>query len=135
MASFQEHLNQALKNINVLEQVNNKVTSSYDWQVTICFYSALHLANAHITNKIDEHYRTHGDVDKALNFYSTLNLSKFSEDAYIAYKSLQVLSKRSRYLCSESHSDQSTREHLTFEKHLGKAIRHLHTIQTFFNKE
>jgi hypothetical protein len=88
MASFNEHVSQARKNLSVLEKVNQVIPDTWDWQITIGFYSALHLANAHIAKKINAHYRTHGKVGEALNPYIRLNPSAMEEDAYLAYLAL-----------------------------------------------
>lgn len=136
MANFNEHLNQAVKNIGVLEKVNANIPDSWDWQVTISFYSGLHLANAHIAQTINQHYRTHAKVSEALNTYLPANPSMFSEEAYLAYLALQGLSRRSRYLCSDKDdaaSKADIRAHFTSDKHLAKAIRHLNSIQKFFS--
>lgn len=136
MANHSEHLNQAVKNIVFLENVNLNIPESWDWQVTISFYSALHLANAHIAHTINQHYRTHGKVSEALNTFITVNPSKFDEEAYLSYLALQGLSRRSRYLCSDKDDEASKadiRAHFTSEKHLAKALRHLNNIQKFFS--
>ncbi|WP_018341451.1 hypothetical protein [Cytophaga aurantiaca] len=136
MANHSEHLNQAVKNIDFLEKVNTNIPESWDWQVTISFYSALHLANAHIAHTINQHYRTHGKVSEALNAYLAVNPSMFNEEAYLSYLALQGLSRRSRYLCSDKDdpiSKADIRVHFTSEKHLAKALRHLNNIQKFFS--
>lgn len=133
MADFNEHLTQANKNFSVLGKMNASIQDSWDWQVTISFYTALHLANAHIAKKINEHYRTHGKVENALNPYINLNPSAFEEEAYLSYKALQNLSKRSRYLCNEKDTEDK-KVHLTYDKHFSKAIKHLDIVSSFFSK-
>lgn len=138
MANHSEHLSQAVKNIDVLQKVNEHIPESWDWQVTISFYSGLHLANAHIAHTINQHYRTHAKVSEALNAYLTVNPSMFNEEAYLSYLALQGLSRRSRYLCSDKEDAASKADvnaHFTSEKHLAKAIRHLHNIQKFFSEK
>jgi hypothetical protein len=49
VALFEENIAQAKSNLNFLETVNQKIGNYYDWQVTICFYTAGHLVNAHLT--------------------------------------------------------------------------------------
>ena len=135
MASFDEHLNQAVKNIRILEQVNNSINDSWDWQVTIGFYVALHLANAHLARTLDAHYRTHAQVSEAINPYVVLNVAKFEEDAFLSYQSLQNLSRRSRYLLNDKNvSIDPECAHFTSEKQFAKAIRELEKILTYFNK-
>ena len=74
--------------------------SQFDWQVTICFYTAVHLINCHLAN-FGLQYRKHKDVKDALNPY-TISPAKLPEDEYSAYISLQSLSRRSRYLVNEN---------------------------------
>lgn len=136
MASYQEHLSQANKNIRILERVNKTVPDSLDWQVTMVFYAALHFANAHIARTINQHYRTHAKVSEALNPHVSANPSAFDNDTYLAYLALQALSRRSRYLCSEevdASDPDGAIAHPVKEKHLAKAIRHLNTIIYFFS--
>jgi hypothetical protein len=135
VANYSEHLSQANKNILILEKVNQFIPESWDWQVTIAYYSGLHLANAHIAHTINQHYRTHGRVGEALNPYTITNPSKFEEDAYVSYLTLQNLSRRSRYLINDKDaSNDAERAHFTSEKHLAKAVRNLETILVFFSK-
>ncbi|MFP4604838.1 MAG: hypothetical protein ACLFNJ_05645 [Bacteroidales bacterium] len=104
---------------------NTTVTNYWDWQVTIVFYSALHLIDAHVTYKTNQHYRSHDAVRQAINPY-TYSPAALDEDCYSAYESLFKLSRRSRYLINEKHKPDSA--HFTFEKHLARAIRHLYKI-------
>ena len=133
MASFTEHLLQSKKNLSILSKVSTTIPNSWDWQVTISFYTALHLANAHIAQKVNEHYRTHGKVGLALNPYISTNPSAFSEEAYVSYQALQNLSRRSRYLCHEK-TDSDATCHMTYDKHFAKAVRHLDIIINYFSK-
>ena len=139
MANYNDHLNQAVKNIQVLYKINNGIVNSWDWQVTVAFYSALHLANAHIAKTINGHYRTHAKVGQALNPYSPINPSSFNEEAYLSYLALQGLSRRARYLCNDKETidgngNQEEIVHFTSDKHLAKAIRHLNNILKHFSQ-
>lgn len=137
MANFNDHLNQATKNFSVLAQVNGLIPDSWDWQVTISYYTAVHLANAHIAITINQHYRTHAKVGEALNPYIPLNPSCFDEQVYNSYQLLTGLSRRSRYLCSDDPTaDSATQERLNFtsEKHFAKAVRHLNIVIEYFCK-
>lgn len=132
MADFDDHILQAKRNLIFLEEVNSKISDSTDWQVTICFYTALHLVNAHLS-KFGLQYRRHTDVKNALNPLSQTSPSKLPEDEYVAYAALQMLSRRSRYLVNEKDGKVgSSKAHLTYDKHLAKAIRHLDTLISFF---
>lgn len=134
MAKVEEHLHQAKRNFKFLEGVNGQISDSVDWQVTVCFYTGLHLVNAHLAN-FGLNYRTHNKVKHAINPEVPLSPSKLPGDEYAAYISLQMLSRRSRYLVNEKDG-QLNSEHaaLTFEKHLAKAIRHLDTLVGYYCK-
>lgn len=138
MANFNNHIKQVKKNLSFLQTVNEKIINSWDWQVTTCFYSAVHIINAHIAKKGDLHYHTHKQVDQAINPYSTTSSCKLEEVVYLSYKKLSGLSRRSRYLCHDRSSEaKKTMESsfLTHDKHLAKSIKHLDTILSFLSKE
>lgn len=116
----------------MLEKLNNGVSDSIDWQVTTCFYTAVHIMNAHLAKIEDLHYKTHDEVDRALNPFS-LHKSKLDKEHYLAYEKLRNLSRRSRYLC---HDDPNLRGNnsqgfTTDERHLAKAIKNLDILLTF----
>jgi hypothetical protein len=132
VATFQEHINQAQCNIAFLQNINNKIDNCIDWQVTVSFYTALHLVNAHISSN-DLQYRRHADVKAVLNPYNKLSLLKLPENEYTAYVSLQSLSRRARYLVSEKDGNLvETTAFLTYEKHLAKAFKHLDVLMQYF---
>ena len=108
-----------------MTEVNSKLTNYWDWQVTICYYSAVHTINAFLAEKADLHYRTHEDVKNAINPYNPLSIYKLSVDVYLSYTKLEGLSRRSRYLC---HHDPAVRDgegRATYDKHFAKAIKNL----------
>jgi hypothetical protein len=132
VATFQEHINQANCNIAFLQSINNAIDNCIDWQVTVAFYTALHLVNAHISSN-GLQYRRHTDVKDVLNPYNKLSLLKLPEDEYAAYVSLQSLSRRARYLVSEKDGNIETKTaFLTYEKHLAKAFKHLDLLMQYF---
>lgn len=134
MPSFDEHIAQYKKNLRILENVNEKIADSFDWQVTICFYSAVHLINAHLS-KNNLQYRNHKDVEYAINYQNPLSITKLPEQEYIAYERLFVLSRRSRYLVeSKDRSLYSEKARQTYERHLANSIRHLDILIEYFNK-
>jgi hypothetical protein len=135
LATFDEHINQAKRNLAFLETINHNVTDCTDWQVTVCFYTALHLINAHLS-KFDMQYRKHVDVKNALNPERKLSISKLPEDQYVAYTALQMLSRRSRYLVNEKDGKIGLEmAALTYETHLAKAIKHLDCLVLFFKEK
>lgn len=136
MATFDEHISQAKKNLSFLGRINSECNEFWDWQVTTCFYVAVHLANAHISTKSNMHYRTHMDVKHALNPEVPLSLSKFSEENYTAYVKLLNLSRRARYLCHEDPKNTSSSDgYFTYDVHLNKAIKNLDKLLVFMESE
>lgn len=135
MASFDEHIAQAKKNLNFLNDVNQNIPSSWDWQVTVCFYTAVHLVNAHLANKASLHYRSHSEVNNALNPFNIVSITKFNEREYTAYIKLQGLARRARYLCHQEHDNHDMGCHITFDKHFAKAVKNLDILIDFFKTE
>ena len=137
MATFHDHIKQAQNNLNFLCQINDTSNDHWDWQVTVCFYTAVHLANAHLADKANLHYHTHTDTINALNPTKHILLGfEFSELEYLAYVKLKNLSRRSRYLCIDGNKitpDTEGIAYLTYDKHLYKAIRYLENILKFIH--
>ena len=139
MANFDEHIIQAKNNLRFLEQVNTEVGGNWDWQVTVCFYSALHLVNAHVVAKTGKNYLTHGKVAAIINPYTELSVAKLNEDVYNSYIALSNLSRRSRYLINEKAANRDDGDVqvccITHSKHFKKAIHHLNIIISYLSKE
>jgi hypothetical protein len=135
MATFEEHIVQANRNLLFLEKVNINIKDSIDWQVTACFYTALHLVNAHISfNNLQ--YRRHTEVKNVLNPFNTLSILKLPENEYVAYVSLQSLSRRARYLVNEKDNQlDNGNGFLTYDKHLAKSFKHLDLLMCFFSEK
>ena len=136
MATFDEHIKQAQHNLQFLSSINSNtsVPDCLDWQVTVCFYAALHLVNAHLA-QFSLQYRSHTNVKQALNPEQALSPSKLPEDEYVAYTALQMLSRRSRYLVNEKDGQIGAMSAAyTNEKHVAKAIRHLDRLATYFRQ-
>ncbi|MFZ1798950.1 MAG: hypothetical protein WAU24_03725 [Chitinophagaceae bacterium] len=59
--------------------------------------------------------------------------SALPENEYLAYTKLQSLSRRSRYLVNEKGNNlNSINASLTYEIHLNRSLKHLHTLILFF---
>jgi hypothetical protein len=128
MPSFNSHLDQVLKNLKALEYVNSK-QDFWDWQVTICFYTAVHLINFHLDKLCNMHYNSHVETETAINPAKLTSPTKLDDDTYTSYMSLKNLSKRSRYLCHENKDiNDTTMAYYTYEKHFSKAIYHLDKV-------
>jgi hypothetical protein len=133
LAKYEDHIQQANRNLIFLSSINNSIKDSFDWQVTACFYTALHFVNAHLS-KYGLQYRKHKDVNFALNFANTASPARLPEDEYVAYTALQSLSRRSRYLVNEKDNNlSSTQAFLTYDKHLAKSVRHLNCLLQHFD--
>lgn len=119
-----------------MQGFNTAMPECCDWQVTMCFYTAVHLVNAHLA-KFNLHYQSHDSVKNALNPYMPVAPAKIPEDEYTAYIGLQHLARRSRYLVNEKDAKQKDEEraHLTYDNHFTKACRHLDTLLKFFSKK
>jgi hypothetical protein len=131
VATFQEHLQQAKRNLNFLSNIHRNVPDSIDWQVTTCFYSALHLLNAYLAQEADLHYISHKETEHALNFENKLSVVKLSENDFLTYQKLRNLSRRSRYLCTE-YGVTAKGVQLTGEKQLANSVICLDKLMRFF---
>jgi hypothetical protein len=130
---FDDHIKQAKSNLSFLEIINQSAPIHFDWQVTACFYAALHLVNAHLAN-FGQQYRSHTDVKDVINPYNTTSVMKLTPDAYTAYESLFSLSRRARYLINKKDDNLFTdAPFFTHEKHLAKSIRHLEALCCYFD--
>ena len=61
MADFDSHVLQAKRNLEFIGSITS--TENFEWQVTISFYVAVHLINAHLARSSNLHYRTHNQVE------------------------------------------------------------------------
>lgn len=129
MSTFAAHVQQAAENLRFLEHINATAPLHRDRAVTVSFYTALHLVNAHLAHQSLQ-YRTHTDVKQAIN-PTRLSPARLPEDEYVAYAALQMLSRRSRYLVNEKDVSQ-TQPALTFDQHLARAFRYLDRLLTYF---
>lgn len=135
MTKFDEHIEQAARNFLFLEQINNSIDDCVDWQVTVCFYTSLHIVNAHLTTG-ELNYRSHKDVDNVINFAAVASPFKLPQAEYLSYKKLQSLSRRSRYLVNgDNASKDDGRTYFTHSIHLKRAIGHLDKLIKFFTSK
>jgi len=135
MPKFEEHYRQYVKNIDLVNYLYNK-DNFFDWKVTITFYAALHLINAHIDKKISSHFLSHSDTLNAINPFNQIKICPVTEDVYVSYKVLQSLSRRARYLSDDSeHGKDVNIAHLISPKHLKKSFTNLKIITDFFHDE
>ena len=136
MATFIEHIQQSKKNLSFLSKISTEVSDCWDWQVTVSFYTALHLINSHIAAKTQANFLTHSRVDEVINPYNKLSVARLDEDIYTSYTKLFQLSRRSRYLLNENYKKSDIiPASLTHSKHVKKSIHHLQKILGFIKKE
>ena len=134
MPQTTDHLQQVAANLKVLEHLNHTLPVAYDWQVTLCFYTAVHLVNAHLAQS-NLQQRSHYDTLQLINPHKSSVPVQFrlSEDAFDACRVLQSLSRRARYLVNEKDGQLSTDTAAwTHAKHTAKAFRHLDTLLDYF---
>lgn len=130
MAKFDDHISQAKRNFTFLENANNTLIDCFDWQVTVCFYTALHLVNGHLAT-FGNQFRKHSAVKNAINPENHSLQSKLPEDEYVSYITLMSLSRRSRYMVNDKDLGSET-AFLIHEIHLAKALRHLDKLVIYF---
>jgi hypothetical protein len=139
VGTFKEHIQQSQNNIRFLSKISTNLEDCWDWQVTVCFYSALHLINAHVVNKFGANYLSHSKVDEIINPFNATSIARLDEKIYISYTKLLQLSRRSRYLLSENFKKGDNLEIqiacATYSKHLKKAIFHLDVIINFVKND
>ncbi len=134
MPQFDDHIYQAKENFSFLSIINQTASEHYDWQVTVCFYTSLHLVNAHLA-KFNQQFRNHKDVSNVISPYNSTSLMKLPADVYVAYEALFSLSRRSRYLTNMKDDKlKSDIAFFTHEKHLSRAVRHLELIFNYFDQ-
>lgn len=135
MATFSEYIAQARKNLEFLSKINHSCNSHWDWQVTVVFYVAVHLANAHLRDKNGETFNTHVGTLNALNCYKPNSSTKLSEANYLAYRKLYNLSRMARYLCSNADKPDNLKAYHTFSVHFEKAIKNLEKLLDFMDTD
>lgn len=134
MADFNNHVARASENLHFIEKLNS-IPQQWDWKVTVGFYVAVHLVNAHLAKTGGWHFRQHKQVEDAISPSSVLTQARLSESAYVAYRMLKNLSRRARYLCSDNPANQSEESFATQEKHLAKSLRNLNILMEWFAQQ
>ena len=133
MSRYRAHLEQANSNLEFLGKVNGVDPQRYDWQVTVAFYSALHLVNAHLCD-YGLRYRSHHDVREAISPVGRdTKPSALPKSVYLDYQKLFRLSRRARYLLDEASANDTQVAH-TSEKHFAQAIRRLDALLAYFDR-
>jgi len=137
MANFLAHIAQAKRNLSFLGSINRNNNDNWDWQVTVSFYTAVHLISALIADTNNLHYDSHTDTLAAINPAANGAQIGITEDIYLAYRKLFNDSIRSRYLTvhrDEKAADYSVETaYITHSKHFKKCIVRLNTILNFIS--
>lgn len=135
MGTFTEHISQGKNNLTFLTDVNKNINDNWDWQVTVCFYIALHFVSAHIVSKTEKNYLSHTNINDAINPTTQLSVAKLDETTYLAYNKLYQLSRRARYLINENKKKTAGVDvqgcNLTYSIHFKKAISHLEVVMNY----
>jgi hypothetical protein len=132
LGQFEDHIKQSKSNLQFLSLVDQNIDNYWDWKVTVCFYTAVHLINAHIVKRSKANYLSHNKVDEFINPFSQFSPSKLDNPTYLAYQKLSNLSRRSRYLVHEDINKKTPTDivdaQATYSKHYSRAIKYLEII-------
>ena len=135
MADFNAHILQGVSNLEFLGSMNQSFPERYDWQVTVAFYTAVHLVNAHLAKSQNLHYRSHEEVKDAISPTTLISLSRIDESPYLAYVKLSNCSRRARYLVCDNPQNKEDRPFYTSEKYLARAIKNLDIVLRYFESK
>lgn len=127
MLTEQQHLKQVEHNLSILRQINRSIGWSNDWQITVCFYTALHIISAYLSKR-GVTYTSHQDTFDALNPANPLNINAIPMNIYTQYKYLSDQSRLARYLTVGAGSAPIVLN----DNHLKKAIESLDVIMKYF---
>lgn len=137
MASFNDHILQANENISFLQQMNLQLKPrNCGWEVVVCYYIAVHLMNAHITDKLNQTFNSHNKVNTVL-FYDKHSPALITKQAFYAYKDLTRLSRIARYLfdiqAPQNKMIISAQHHQEAFVHLNNLIHYFNTLYPVIN--
>ena len=135
MANYDDHIRQSQSNLEFLGSINNHFPERYDWQVTVAFYTSVHIVNAHLAKTQDMHFRSHEEVKNAISPTTQMSPCRIDETPYMAYDKLFNCSRRARYLICDDPGNREVRAFFTSEKYLARAIRHLDIILSYFSQK
>lgn|GEM_PF-2288546 len=100
MANSSEHFNQAEENFRLLRHLatSRKMYLLHDWQVTVCFYVAVHLTNVFLADE-GKHNASHiATLNDIPNLRSSVPNKQDRDNLYDYYLDLKDLSQKARYL-------------------------------------
>jgi len=103
MPSDVAHLRQAARNAGFLAALRQRATGSPEWAITVAFYTAVHLVEAHFARSQPAvHCRSHADRLTQVS----LRLRAIEAE----YWALYVASRRARYECIEVSAEEAATE-------------------------
>lgn len=121
------HIKKVIHNLNVISQLEAQGSPYRDWQITLCFYSALHLTRYHLQASANYTCTTHEDAKDRLHWQNTMPFSRMDKEPYQAYADLEGFSRRARYIPEISPE--------TFEKDYIRAIQRLDKVMHYFDSK
>lgn len=130
MASYEEHFSRAISDLQTLKSCNHNKHIPSHWQVTMAYYIAVQLVDAHFAKS---NYHPENHDKRKLNFSPyCLTVSHRADDiTYADYVFLENLSRRARYMCNDNGTPSPEKAVPTRDKQLTKAFRLLDTIMKF----
>ena len=94
---MQSHIEKGKKNEKFLSLIEEHGKNDYlDWNITVCFYSALHYVKAYL-KKHGYNTNSHKEIDQNIRHTSLICNVKFDEKHYRAYADLKTYSSTARY--------------------------------------
>ena len=122
MPSDVAHLRQAARNAGFLAALRRRATGSPEWAITVAFYTAVHLVEAHFARSQPAvHCRSHTDRLTQVS----LRLRPIEAE----YWALYVASRRARYECAEMSDQEAAAELETNFEPLRTHLCHLLGIE------
>ena len=119
MGTVQDHLDQARHNLDFLQSFDKEVFS--DWTVTVCFYVAVHFANALIQTRKPMHPGNHADRERELAGLNEWRL------IYADYCELSNKSQKARYDGYRFNSDRRQRLQNRLDRLIQAVTNELHS--------
>lgn len=131
MVSFSAHFNRAECNLSALQTMLN--ADHCDWQITISFYTALHLVSAHMA-KYGEHAHRH-DLTKLAILPSAKNgPAQVDKETFAHYCTLEGLSRMARYLHKDGKAKDAPLYPVVIKpEDSAEALECLHAIMKYFS--
>lgn len=129
------YFGQAKKNLRTLSDINNNVDNCIDWQVTLCFYVAVHLMKSHLAhNFIDS--TNHEDLKHHISGCHTMRVAgvQIPDAVSYSYSDLENLSRKARYLFPAGGNTMGQNRSPVFtENELVRALVYLDEILVWYS--